>query len=92
MNLLYQLTPDDIAKGLAKRVRMRRKERKYTQAAFASRAGIPLATYKRFEQRGEISLKSLLRIAIALECEEDFERLFAKKFYASIEDVINERD
>lgn len=90
-NLFAQQTPDDIAMNLAKRVRMRRKEHKLTQADAAERSGVSLASYKRFEQTGEISLKSLIRISIALGCEENFEELFAQKFYASIEDVINER-
>lgn len=90
--LLEQKTPNSIAASLAERVRTRRKERKLTQAETARRSGVSLASLKRFEQTGEISLRSLIRIAIALECDDDFEQLFTRKFYASIEDVINERD
>lgn len=90
--LLKQKTPHSIAASLAERVRTRRKERKLTQSETARRSGVSLASLKRFEQTGEISLRSLIRIAIALECEDDFEQLFTRKFYASIEDVINERD
>ena len=92
IDILKQTTPDNIAKDIAKKVRMRRKEHKFTQTEMSARSGVPLATYKRFEQTGEISLKALLRISIALNCEEDFEQLFASKYYASIEDIINERN
>lgn len=91
-DLFKQPTPNDIAKNLANRVRLRRKEHKLTQADVAARSGVSLASYKRFEQTGEVSLRSLIRISIALDCEENFEELFAQKFYASIEDVINERN
>ena len=43
------------------------------------------------EQTGEISLTSLVKIAFALGCQEDFEELFSKKGYSSIQEVIDEQ-
>ncbi len=40
--------------------------------------------------KGDISLSSLIKIAISLECKSDFKTLFAKKRYRSIYEVINE--
>ena len=40
--------------------------------------GVSLGTIKRFERFGEISLKSLIDIALALGCLDDFEELFNK--------------
>ena len=82
-------TPPEI--DLAANVRARRKERKLTQSGLAKLSGVSLGSIKRFESSGEISLKSLLNIAVVLGCDEDFLSLFTKKHYASIEDVINEK-
>lgn len=56
----------------------------------ASKAGMSLASYKRFEQIGSIAFDSLVRIGLALGCESDFDELFAKRAYSSIEEVIND--
>ena len=45
---------------------------------------------KRFESSGEISLISLTKIAVALELEEELERLFEDAPYLSIEEIMNE--
>ena len=68
----------------------RRKEKKITQVQLAKYSDVSLGSIKRFERTGEISLTSLVKIAFALGCEDDFESLFARKGYASIEEVINE--
>ena len=83
-------SPDEVNKGIAKRMRQRRKEKKITQVQLAKYSDVSLGSIKRFERIGEISLTSLVKIAFALGCEDDFESLFARKGYASIEEVINE--
>lgn len=88
---LDQQTPSEIAAALAQRVRARRKELKLTQAQMSRKAGMSLGSYKRFEQTHQISLESLIRVSIALSCEGDFDALFAKRQYASIQDVIDAR-
>jgi transcriptional regulator with XRE-family HTH domain len=85
-----QKTSSEIALEVAGRVRARRKELKLTQAQLACRAGMSLASYKRFEQRGQVAFESLVSIALALDCEQDFDALFARRAYASIEEVIAE--
>lgn len=67
---------------------MRRKELGLTQAQVSGKAGMSLASYKRFEQKGLIAFDALIRIAIALGCEDDFDKLFSKRGYSSIEEVI----
>ena len=47
---------------------------------------------KRFENTGEISLFSLIKIAIVLGCEDEFLNLFQQKQYSSIEEIINEQE
>ena len=51
--------PNEIARQIAARVRERRLELDLTQEGMAARSGVKFATYRRFEQTGEISLKGL---------------------------------
>ena len=82
--------PAEVATQIATRVKTRRLELSLTQEGLASRAGIKFATYRRFEQTGEISLRGLLQIAFALNALAEFDTLFAQKQYKSLDDVLNE--
>ena len=84
-------TPNDVAKQIAARVKARRLELNLTQEGMAARAGLKFATYRRFEQTGEISLKGLLQIGFALNVLSEFDALFAQKQYQSLYDVLNEQ-
>lgn len=84
-------SPDQINIDLANRVRTRRKEQKISQMELSKRSDVSLGSIKRFETIGEISLSSLIKIALALGYEDDFELLFAKRGYSSIQEVIDER-
>lgn len=79
----------DIKQNLAQRVRTRRREAKISQTDLAERSGVSLGSIRRFEGKGEISLSSLLRIAVVLGYELDFEKLFERKNYQSLDEVIN---
>ena len=79
----------DIKKRLAQRVRTRRREAKISQTELAKRASVSLGSIKRFEGSGEISLASLLRIAAVLGYEADFEMLFERKNYQSLDEILN---
>lgn len=84
-------SPNDMNIEIAKRMSARRKEKKITQAGLSERSNVSLGSIKRFERTGEISLSSLIKIAFALGYENDFDVLFSKKVYSSIEEVINEQ-
>lgn len=85
---LEQKTAPQIADEIAQRVQKRRKERHFSQSELASRSGVSFASYKRFEQKHEISFDSLIKIAIALDMEKDFDALFATPQFSSIEELI----
>lgn len=72
-------TQQSVLAALTERVKERRKELKLTQKTLALRSGVSYASVRRFEQTGDISLASLLKIAGALDCLEDFNALFRKK-------------
>lgn len=93
MNNIFDLlrSPTEIAEGVAARMIKRRKEQKLTQKELSERSGVSLGSLKRFERTGEISLASLIKISFVLGCENDFDGLFAKKGYTSIQEVINEQ-
>lgn len=65
---------------------------KLTQEEFAKKTEVSLGSIKRFENTGEISLFSLTKIAIILDCDDDFMKLFSKKHYNSIEEILNEKN
>ncbi|MCI2242650.1 helix-turn-helix domain-containing protein [Adlercreutzia faecimuris] len=88
---LDQKTAPEIAREVAGRVRARRRERGLTQEELSRRAGMSLASYKRFEQKGLIAFDSLVRVALALGCERDLGGLFAQRSYQSIDEVIADR-
>ena len=71
-------SPSDIALQIAARVKTRRLELDLTQEGLAARAGVKFATYRRFEQTGEISLKGLLQVGFALNALTDFDALLRK--------------
>ena len=80
-------TPNEVAQQIAMRVKARRLELNLTQEGLATRAGLKFSTYRRFEQTGEISLKGLLRVRLALNALSDFNGLFAQKQYRSLDVV-----
>lgn len=90
-NFIFLKSPADVSSGIAKRMRERRKEKKLSQVQLSQRSNVSLGSLKRFEQTGEISLASLVKIAFALGCADDFDALFAKKGYSSIQEVIDEQ-
>ena len=87
-NLIADFNPKDLAKGIASRVRTRRLELNLTQAALAKKSGVSLGSLQRFENQAEISLKSLLKLAVALNATAEFKNLFSVVNYQHIEDVI----
>ncbi|MDY5583985.1 MAG: helix-turn-helix transcriptional regulator [Candidatus Merdousia sp.] len=78
-------------KVVAGNVRVMRLGRNISQKDFASRVGIALPTYRRFESTGEISMRKLVEIAKFFDLAEDIKNLFTKREYSSIEEVISER-
>lgn len=79
-----------IKDGVVERFRNVRRAAKISQMTMAERSGVSLGSIKRFEQTGEISLSSLIKLALVLGYEEDFNDLFRRKNYQSIFEVVNE--
>lgn len=92
MDFLFSKTPKEIQKVIASNERKRRKEAGLTQEQLSRKADVSLGSLKRFETTGEISLYSLLKLAIVLEQEEEFMKLFEREHYNSIQEVIDEQN
>ena len=83
-------TPEEIDKALAERLKKIRKRRGMTQQQLSVRSNVSFGSIKRFETSGQISLLSLTKLAVALNCEEELRSLFSNVPYRSIEEVLRE--
>lgn len=88
MIILEKQTAKEINTGIAERMALLRKRRGFSQKELAAKSGVSLGSLKRFEQEGEISLRSLTKLAIALEAEDELSTLFSDIPPLSIEEVI----
>ena len=83
-------TSEEIACDIALRMQKKRKLSHITQKELADRSGVSYGSLKRFEETGEISLTSLIKLAMVLRCERDFDDLFSREKYRSIEEIVEE--
>ena len=69
-------TVDNVNFRLVERVKERRKEMGLTREELSKRSGVSYASIRRFEETGQISLISLLKIANVFNTLKDFDYLF----------------
>jgi len=84
---LTMVDPAEMAQILAHRFRELRLLKGWTQKTLAARAGITVASLRRFESIGKASLELVLKIAHALDRLEEFEPLFQPPPARSIEEL-----
>lgn len=72
-------TPLEIMENLKINFQKQRKSLGYTQEELAARSGVSLGSLKRFERIGQISLESLLKLALVLECLDAFAGICKEK-------------
>ena len=78
---------DDISKQIAKDFRHRRVEKGLTREQVAEQAGVAVSNVVRFEQKGLISLKNLIGLAMALGYTSEIKGLFANPKYSTMEEL-----
>lgn len=83
-------TPEEINLEVAKRLRLIRKRRGFSQEELSRRSNVSYGSIKRFETTGHISLISLTKLCTVLECIDDIKRLFTDIEYRSIDEVLRE--
>ena len=85
----FGLMPMEIQKEIARKEKERRKDKGLTQEELARRAGLSLSSLRRFEQTGEISFASLVKIGSVLDDEKAFLDLFAPQEYQTMKELLN---
>ena len=78
---------EDIAKDIAHDFRKRRIEKNMTREQVAEAAGVAVSNIVRFEQKGLISLKNLIGIAMALGYISELKHIFALPKYSTMEEL-----
>ena len=81
--------PQTMMLEIAQREKAIRKKNKLSREELSKKSNVSYGSLKRFEETGNISLVSLIKLAIALDCIEDFDFLFRAKKPESIEEIIN---
>ena len=77
---------------IAKRFVAVRKNRKISQKRLSELSGVSFSSIRRFEKTGDISLASLVKMALALQLYDDLDNLFKSQYnYKTIEDVLNDQ-
>lgn len=94
MNMKFFIlkTPYEVSIKIAEKAKAARKYMKLTQQQLSDKSGVSLGSLKRFKRTGEIFLSSLLKIALVLDSLKEFERLFDKPEYTSIEEILNDKN
>lgn len=80
-------TPEQVSRSLAVRLRALRLARGWKQSTLAERSGVSLASLRRFETTGKVSLESLLKLAFALHRLDDFDALLQPPPASSIAEL-----
>lgn len=89
-NILNDNTPFSIAKKISQNMKRRRLDLNFTQEVLSEKSGVSLGSLKRFETISEISLKSLLQLAIALQATAVFHELFMVEKSERIDDILKQ--
>ena len=74
---INMITPLEMQKKIATAARAKRLSLNLSQQTLSKKSGVSHGTLKKFEYTGEISLKSLLKLALTLGSIDDFSSLFA---------------
>jgi transcriptional regulator with XRE-family HTH domain len=84
----YGTSFQETLQGIGERARRLRLMRDLRQEELATRAGVGIATVRRFEKTGAASIENVLRIATVLNAEGVFEKLFEAPPYASLDEAL----
>ena len=90
MGFVWEM-PEEINLALAQRLSRIRKRRRLSQKQLSEKSNVSYGSLKRFETTGQISLLSLTRLCVALDCVDEIRNLFTQVEYAIIEEVLHER-
>lgn len=81
--------PEEINRKLAERVQAVRKRKYITQEELSILSDVSYGSIKRFEASGRITLLSLTKIAMALDCTDELRNIFTKFPYWDMQAIID---
>ncbi len=81
--------PEDINRKLAERVQTVRQKKYITQEELSILSDVSYGSIKRFEASGRITLLSLTKIAMALDCTDELRNIFTKFPYWDMQTIID---
>lgn len=84
------LTVQAAENNLKERFKKRRKEKGLSQRKIATLSGVSYSSVRRFEDKGEISLRSLLELARVLGLLEEFNVLFSRPIITDLRNYNND--
>jgi len=79
--------PNDIATTIAADFRKRRIEKNMTREQVAEKSGVAISNLIRFEQKGLISLRNLIMLAMAMEYTSEIKSIFAQPKFSTMEEL-----
>lgn len=74
---------EDIAKEIADDFRKRRIEKNLTREEVAAKSEVAISNIVRFEQKGLISLKNLIKLAHSLDYTSEIKNVFSQPKYST---------
>jgi len=83
--------PSDILKDTAAKHREIRKKTKLSQTDLAERSGVSLGSIKRFENSGQISLQSFLKLLHIFDRLNEFDSVLGVKDTEGVEDLFSSK-
>lgn len=82
ISILMSLT--QLQLHLASRIKKERISANFTQKELAKKADIPLSTYRRYEQKGEGSIKDFIKILVSLNRVNELDSFLLPQEYSPI--------
>ena len=76
MMSVNMMTPQEMKKKIAEQARAKRLALNLSQETLSEKSGVSYSVLKKFEQTGQISLESLLKLALVLGAIDNFNNLF----------------
>jgi DNA-binding transcriptional regulator YiaG len=88
--MIALMLPGALQNKLRHNIKQHRLALNLTQEGLAARSGVPLATLRKFEQQGQISFESFVKLLVALQLGESIVEAtqVKEKPYSSIDEVI----
>lgn len=90
-SLLEFQNPLTISAQISERIKARRLEKNLSQEALAIKSGVSYSVLRKFENSGEISFISFIKIVVALGMSEELATLFTSQQFSSMDELLSNK-